>query len=655
MKLKIRGKIVGLFLASLLCISVLMIFVMSKESKEAVENAVLLNVQTTMNMSVKYTEEKLAMYEQVLQELAADEAFTGSRIDIDRAAALIEDFAERNNFDRVNYTDENGINGAGLDFSEREYFIRCKETKEPVISDIYESKTVEGEYSILFAAPIIRKNGEFGGIVYTATKATLLSEAIADIAVGESSSAFILDRTGAVIAAQEEEMLQGRCNFIEGLNTSKSFKTEQMAAISKKMIAGETGYDLLKLDAKTAYFSVYMPICPENGWSICISGNMRDYMESFYRGVELVIFVTVIVFILLSILVMFFVSRLTKPIVLSTNRMKSLSEGDLHSVMPVVKSNDETSILSNSIAGTIDTLNHMISEVSDTLGKMSDGDFTIRVEQEFKGDLLPLKEALNQILQQLRKLLTEISYASGQVLFGSQNVAQLSEALAATVTEQTSIMEQIRENVVTISNGANVNAESAHSAAKLAQEAMESVETGSRNMEELIEAMHKMEKSSQAIEVVNKSVSDIAFQTNILALNASVEAARAGEAGRGFAVVAEEVRTLAEKSSALAENASELIEETVVSVGDGMEIAQRTAEAMHDVVVRTKTVDETIGKIAQMSQEQLENLEFIMTSIKEIADALTTTAASSEESSATAQELQDQATALEELVKRFKV
>lgn len=651
---KIRTRIMLLVLTILLPAILIVLCITTVQNRYAVRDAVLATSQTTLDNAQKRLNSTLNSYLLVMQELASNSAFTGAQIDAGAAQNLITECSKRNSYDRVGYTDASGINNAGLDFSEREYFSRCRDSLEPVVSEIYASKADDGQMSILFAAPIIKTDGSFGGIVYCAANASLLSDIISDIQIGTSSTAFIMNQEGTVIASQDYDLVTTECNFINGNNTSSNFSTEQMASVSEKMIAGESGYATHQIGVDT-HFSVYTPITTDNGWSICVCGNISDFLQRYNQNLINLLFISLILIVIGLVDAALVSNNITKPIVQASERMALLADGDLHSPAPVTNRKDEARVLTESISSTIATLNSMIGEISSSLSCMSHGDFTVQIHSDFKGDLLPVRDSLNQILSELREVLKEITTSSSQVHFGSKNVAQLSESLASTVTEQTALMDDIRENVLTISNHASENAQSANNAANLAAQTMDSVEEGSQTMEELVQAMLQMEKSSQAIEQINKTVSDIAFQTNILALNASVEAARAGSAGKGFAVVAEEVKALAEKSAEASENASELIEKTVESIQNGMEIARKTSTSMENVVEHTKEVDKQIEQIATMSQEQMNSLDQITNSIREFSDALTSTAASSEESSATAEQLSAQADLLSELVSNFRI
>lgn len=348
-------------------------------------------------------------------------------------------------------------------------------------------------------------------------------------------------------------------------------------------------------------------------------------------------------------------AKIVRPIKLVTERMRKMAEGDLHTPIGKVRSKDEIGIMMRAVSDMMEQLNGMLSETSEVLGEMAEGDFSRKVTGSFAGDLLPFKETLNNILHKMRGMLQQVHIATMQVETGSGQMAQLSESLASTVTEQTSIMENLNDNIRGLLEGAQENASSADAAAEMAGLAINSVSVSEQNMNDLYLAMEKIEKFSQKIEKINKTVSDIAFQTNILSLNASVEAARAGEAGKGFAVVAGEVKELAEKSSEASQDVSELIGNTVGAIRDGLAIAEKTSGYMKDTVRQTQTVNERIESISQMSGQQLEKLEYIRRSMAEFSDSLTVTAAASEESSATAKELKRQSDRLADLIDRFKV
>jgi methyl-accepting chemotaxis protein len=250
----------------------------------------------------------------------------------------------------------------------------------------------------------------------------------------------------------------------------------------------------------------------------------------------------------------------------------------------------------------------------------------------------------------LHRAADKLSAGAEQTAAASGQVSAASQMLAEGASEQAASLEETSASLEEISSMTKRNAENAQTTKVLADLARVAADSGASDMQKMSLAMQDIKSSSDDISKIIKTIDEIAFQTNILALNAAVEAARAGEAGMGFAVVADEVRNLAQRSAQAAKETAAKIETAIAKTSQGVQMSEKVARSLAEIVTNARKVDELVAEIATASKEQNDGVAQVNIAVSQMDKVTQSNAASAEESASAAQELNAQAHVLRGVV-----
>jgi len=304
---------------------------------------------------------------------------------------------------------------------------------------------------------------------------------------------------------------------------------------------------------------------------------------------------------------------------------------------------------------TLDALCAPVEDATAVLARLGAHDLTARVTTSYRGDHARLKEALDATGDALSAALAQAASVSRQVAAASEQIATASQQAAAGAQSQASVLEETGAALETVSELTQRTAGSAQQATALAAEARAAAEQGHLAVEAMDAAVAGIRGSAESTSQIIKDVSEIALQTNLLALNAAVEAARAGEAGRGFAVVAEEVRSLALRAREAAGKTESLIQQSVAQAAAGEAQARQVAGRLSEIVAAVNKVSTIVAEIADAAREQSSGIEGVHRAIAGVSELTQQHASGSDESSAAAQALSQQAAELAALIGEFRL
>ncbi|GAA0078460.1 methyl-accepting chemotaxis protein [Clostridium sp. CTA-5] len=393
---------------------------------------------------------------------------------------------------------------------------------------------------------------------------------------------------------------------------------------------------------------------------LSISENSNEQAEAFVKNAneskEKVMLISIIMLIVILILSALMSSIIRKVLLDGINHImkmsKNLSEGHLNTDYSY-ESKDEMGQMTKDLNNTIETLNLYLSDLTVVIKNIANENLDIDTSVDYKGDFVPIKTSLENIINSFNNIFKNIHEVSDLVASSSEQISSTTQTLADGSTEQASAVEELLSSFSEILTRVNKNTENTKTASNFFESTKKIVEDGNIKMDALMESMINIIKSSKEIAAIIETIEEISSQINLLSLNAAIEAARAGEAGKGFAVLAEEIKVLAQQSSKSVKSITGIITESIDTVNNGGELAKETERAFEAISKDIDNISELVKDIAVASEYQSKSINEMTIGVDKISEVIQTNSATAQQTAAATQELAVQAQTLEKEISKF--
>lgn len=312
-------------------------------------------------------------------------------------------------------------------------------------------------------------------------------------------------------------------------------------------------------------------------------------------------------------------------------------------------------VLISILRRTVNQIAQPIGIAIDVAKRVTAGDLTGEIEVTRHDEFGELLSALMNMHYELSEIVAEVRRGAAQIGDASKEIADGTDDLARRTSEQAQSVAQIGASAEQLRASVNQNATESEQANAVAREATIIATKGGEIVNRVVSTMQSLHSGSKQVVDFIGVIEDIAFQTNILAINAAVEAARAGDSGRGFAVVASEVRELANRSARTAKDAKELIGRTFTHVNDGTKFVEQAGDTMSDIIAAVRSLAETTQAMLTASRRQQADADAVATTAQQIDVVTRANVQFVRQSESAAVGLRQRAAELNQSVDRFKV
>ena len=488
----------------------------------------------------------------------------------------------------------------GFDGTARPWYKAAVAARGPTITAAY-ADPGSGDLYVSFVDPVFAKdNSQIVAVVAADAKLTTVVKLVNGIHPTEKSFAVLIDGANNTILAhaRKELTLKPVTDLAKSLD-----------AATVQRLAAKGGRAEVEIDG--AAQMIYAARIEGSTWILLTAVDRADATSTLTTILRVTVLITLLCVVAAGALTSLFVSRQLRRMILVRDALEDIASGE--------------------------------------------GDLTRRMDASGKDELTQIASAFNRftdkiavVMLQIRDASESVRTASSEIASGNNDLSVRTEAQASALEETSAAMEQLTATV-------QQNADHAIEAAELAAAATQVASRGGDVVQQVVQTMGGIDAASRKIVDIIGTIDGIAFQTNILALNAAVEAARAGEQGRGFAVVASEVRSLAGRSAQAAREIKTLIGDSVEQVGLGSQLVHGAGATMVEVVDSIHQLSAIVNQISGASREQSSGIVEVGVAVTQMDQTTQQNAALVEQAAAAAQSLQQQASALAEVVAGFKL
>ena len=643
MKKSLNGRIMKNTIGALLLLVLICSGIMVASMQSLTSSILLDNLQPLARQSAKTVESNIHMLADRMMTIAGDTRLLPQQENQANQHLVLDTAQEVYEFSNLALYNLDGSRFLGNSSAptqiEGAFFDLLRETDNLTTG---QSTLSSGSLGISMGMPV-KENGSTVFYLVGTYKYDALSDVLSNINVGKSGYAMIVNSQGQIVGHPSQDLVLSGTMLLDldrGYESVYNGVVATDTAVGEAVIAGE---------------KTLLGYAPVQGtqWSLLVQVPKSDYALLVNRAIFMIAIVALCL-LALSLVMMYRLSHsISTSVKKVARRMVGLSDGDLQTEVDQLHSRDELELLTATMSSTVSSMKLYISEIQRVLSHIAAGELNIAPQGEYRGDFSQIRDALEHIILSLNETMCDFKAAAVRVAYVAENLSGQSGQLHHASMEQTEAAAHLVNEVSTVKDRLADVTHSTDQTRERTEEIARKIQNTNDQMQSLTGAMNDIQNNAGEITKIAKAIQDIAFQTNILALNASVEAARAGAAGKGFSVVANEVKQLAAKSGEAAQAAARMVENTREIIHTGVALTAETAQSLEEI----STVSGQIGQIThqlssdvQEQQSALIHMEEKIETISAIADRNLQSAGDTAQSSTL---LAQEADELQSQVRRF--